>query len=387
MNLYKVSQSTGKMQVWCCEVEGEEGDQVTVYYGEEGGKIQHSTYTAETKNVGRSNETTAHEQAVIERDALYVAQQDNKHYCYGRGEAKRLASVCKIPRKVHNFKDHSSKMPQWCYSSIKKNGSRACVINGELFSKIGKREEVKVKHIREAIERLGEYASFDAEVYSHGLSLQRIRAAWTKPVRTPKEIEKVLKKTNLVYDTNEDALGLQLHVFDIPKEGVPFNQRIELMRELEVTVNKLGLERTIKFIYPEWIGCGSERLDYRNCAVSAGYEGLVHYTIDDMYEFGKRSYTCQKDKPRYSSEAYVVGCLKDKSSQGVLQLVTNEEMGSIPFKGKMKGGAESRSFEAQSGFIGSWVTYEYEELSDRGVPTKPTVCETRRCSSTGEPLE
>lgn len=389
MNLYKVSQSTGKMQVWSAFPH--EGEVITKH-GELGGKIQESRYTAEPKNVGRSNETTSAAQAIIEVDALYVAQQDNKHYRPTVELANKLADDCKIPRKIHNYKDHGHKMPEVMYSSIKKNGSRACVIDGKLYSKIGKLEEVKVQHIREAIEKLGEHANFDAEVYCHGLSLQRIRAAWTKPVRTEKEIAKKVKEAGYDYCPNEDARSLELHVFDIPLEGETFESRMKAMGEFETRVSELGLEDTIKVIWPQKLDNTEDRELYRDTSVGLGYEGLVHYDPEDLYEFGKRTYTTQKDKPRYDAEAYVTGVEKCKNGDGKLILEAADVLDNVKFKCMMKvsrrdGNDYPRDVDSMSNLIGEWITFSYEELSDKGVPTKPVGEEVRECNSKGEPQQ
>jgi hypothetical protein len=53
----------------------------------------------------------------------------------------------------------------------------------------------------------------------------------------------------------------------------------------------------------------------------------------------------------------------------------------------MKGDHASRMYEVQEQFIGQWVTFDYEELSIDGCPTKGVVRETRLCDTAGNPLE
>lgn len=386
--MYKVSQSTGKVQIWSAIADL---DSINVQHGELGGKIQVQTTLAEPKNVGRSNATTAEEQAVLEVIALYEARYTNKHYRETIAEAEALANQCTEPRKVHNYKDHADKLPDIVYSSVKVNGSRACVLNGKLLSKIGREEEIKVKHIREAVEVLKDY-SFDSEVYAHGLSLQRIRGAWLKPVRTAKEVAKVLSKTNEVYDPNEDASKLQLHIFDIPVTGVTFEERLYLMSELEQEVIDYGLGHIIKFIFPKLTHSKEERLQLRNEVVAKEYEGLVHYTADDLFEFGKRSYTCQKDKPRYDSECLVTSVEKCKNGDGKLVVTACDDLDKVKFKVMMKvsrrdGVDYPRDVASMEELIGQWITFSYEELSGKGIPTKPIGEEVRKCNAKGEPIE
>ena len=53
----------------------------------------------------------------------------------------------------------------------------------------------------------------------------------------------------------------------------------------------------------------------------------------------------------------------------------------------MKGDHASRMHEIQEQFIGKWVTFKFEELSEKGVPTKPVVEETRLCDTSGSPVQ
>lgn len=383
MEMYKVSQSTGKMQVWSAT---SVGDLVITRFGQLGGKIQESSYNAEPKNLGRSNETTGPEQARVEVENLYTDRHTNKHYRISQEEAQAMADECKIPRKIHNYKDHGHKMSDRQYSTRKVNGSRACIIEGKLYSKIGKLEEIKVAHIEEAIGMLGHDALMDTEVYHHGMSLQRIRAAWTKPVRSAKELGKL--------DTNpaEDALKLELHVFDIPVVGMKYEDRIDKMTYLEGKVYDLGLEGIIKFIYPDITTSDEERIELRDNYVGAGYEGIVNYEFNDMYEFGKRSYTCQKDKPRYDSEAFVTGVEPCKNGDGKLLLRACDALNNVKFKCMMKvsrrdGIDYPRKVVDMEKLVGQWVTFSYEELSDKGVCTKSVGECVRKCNDAGEPLE
>ena len=403
--LYKVSQSTGKVQEWSAWSIGSE---VFTKYGQQEGKMQTKSYTAEGTNVGRSNERTPEQQAVEEVEKLYLSQRDNKHYDYDIEKAWVMFNSCKEPRKIKNYKDLYTKLPEVMLSSVKLNGSRACVIEGELYSKIGKKEVIKVQHIKEAVALLEEY-SFDTEVFAPDMSLQRIRSAWLKPVKTDKEIIKFAKDRAkdlgnkdtfntledavlfLGYNPNEDAPKLCLYVFDIPEKEVEFKDRVTSMVFLESVVQERGLQDVIKFQYPIVSSSHEHRLELRTEAVNNGFEGMVHYCVDDMYLFGTRSSTTCKDKPRFDTEVLVEKVTKDKNGEGVLHVRSNDEMGRVKLKCKMKvnrrdGKTHPRDYNTMLNLVDKWITMSYEELSDKGVMTKPVgECE-RDCDVTGQPL-
>lgn len=402
--LYKID-NKDKVRVWKA---WSEGDQVIVEHGVLEGKLQQSNYTAEAKNLGKVNESTSREQADIEVKALYEDQMTNQHYRKSIEEAQEVKNANLIPRKILNYKDGWKKLPDSCITSVKLNGSRACIINGQLYSKIGRPEKVKHKRIEQGIKRLAELGAenIDCEVYAHGIPLQRIRSAWLKPYKTGKEICEVANKRfglkgkdrisdqyeaikKLGYNPNEDAMKLKLYIFDLPDVTLGgYEDRITSIEDIMSLVHSdTLLTEAFDFCEYFWTHSHEERQAKLKEYHNAGWEGLVHYDPKGLYEFGKRSSNTQKAKARPESEALVVDCTSDKSGQGVLHLKTNDTMGNVLFKAKMKGDAESRSFEAQKAYIGEWVTYAYEELSEKDVPTKPVVLNLRKCDDSGNPVE
>lgn len=405
--IYKVSESTKKMQVWRGWTEGAD---VFCEWGELGGKMQQKVYTADPKNIGRSNETSAAQQAEIELVAMYQSQIDNKHYKLSQIEAVAASEVCRIPRKITNYKDRFDKMSDKLLTSVKLNGSRACVVEGKLYSKIGRHEEIKVDHLRDAVEKLG-CVDFDAEVYAHGLSLQRIRSAWLKPIKTDKEIIKLAndrakkvgtdskfkKLTEAVeylgYNPNEDATKLKFHVFDIPDDtGATFLERTEWLGNLRNKVIDSDVGNVFEFLQPSWTPSHTYRVEYLESVHKQGYEGLVHYEPDGVYEYGKRSTNTCKAKPRMDAEAKVISVEKDKNGEGVLTCITSDELDNVEFKCKMKverrdGNRYERDYESMLTLVGKWITFSYEELSDSGTPLKPVGEYERECDKYGRPLE
>lgn len=406
--LYKVSVSTGKMQVWKGWTVRNE---VCCAYGQLNGKMQTQSYKAEGKNIGRSNETSNIEQAAVELQAMYESQVSNKHYRTTQEEARKFAESNREPRKVTNYKDRYSKMSDKLLTSVKKDGSRACVLDGVLYSKIGRPEDIKVGHLKRAVEELHKLgvATFDAEVYAEGLSLQRIRSAWLKPVKTSKEIIKIAKDLAkkkgqevltpdgnielddaikyLGYNPNDDAPKLRFHVFDIPDTtGIPFERRSEGLFDIEAEAREAGVIDCFDFLIPEYTTSHEERMKLLEKVCGGGSEGLVHYEPNGVYEFGKRSTNTCKSKPRYDSEARIVKVTSDKSGQGVLHLQACDALGNVKFKAKMKGDAASRAYDVQKEYIGEWVTFSYEDLSGAGIPTKPVAERLRECDNSGDPL-
>ena len=358
--LYKVN-NKGTIQTWKGWVED---SFVVVEYGALDGKLRQDTYEALSKNIGKANMTTPQEQAIVEVAAKYIDKVDNKHYRYTIEEAKAFKEDCKTPMRLVNYKDFSHKVVFPCYAQYKFNGSRVEVMDRVVHNKKGVVETCKVKHLQESINSLG--LDFDSEVYAHGLALQDIRSAWTKP--------------------NENSHKLKFVIFDKPKAGLTFKERIEDLYDLVDCITILGLDN-IQVCLPKLIWDQEELDDYYEQALAEDYEGIVIRNQDGMYEFGTTSHDVFKRKPRYDTEAKVLKVTIDKLGHGVLHTVLSDAFNNVKVKGKMKGSHEERLYENQLQYVGQWITLEYEELSNKGIPTKPSFQEPRKCDDTGEPLE
>ena len=409
--LYKVSAATKKLQMWKGWTENE---QVFCSWGEFGGKLQEKVYSAEGKNIGKVNETSGSEQALIELQAMYASQIKNKHYKCSSDEAFDAAKCCRVPRKITDYKKRYDKMSNVLLSSVKKNGSRGCVVEGVLYSKAGLPEDIKIDRLCGALEKLnnlGEFTTFDAEIFAEGLSLQRIRSAWLKPIKTDKEVIKVAKDyakklkeefnskklqdaiEYLGYNPNEDAPKLKFYIFDIPdNKGVVFKDRVAIMREFEDHIKQHNLNMYFEFLYPVETKSHEERMELRDKVCFEGSEGLVHYEPEGVYEYGKRSTNTCKSKPRYDTEVVVLSVTEDKSGEGVLSCRGTKKFGYAECDCKMKvhrrdGSSVPRDYNSMLNLVGKWITMSYEELSDTGKFTKPVGELERRCDSKGNPVE
>lgn len=363
--MYKYAKGGKSIQVWCAWAEGAD---VVAQYGKEGGKQQISRYTAQATNVGRSNERDPEQQAQFELDALYVDRENNEHYRYTKEAALEVYNSCVVPMKITNFKDAEDKIVYPCYGQRKFNGSRLMVMNKNAISKAGRVETFEIAHIREQLELLD--MDIDSELYKHGLSLQRIRSATTK--------------------TNEDTASLGLVIFDVPMRDVPFSVRLRELRKVQRRINALDLpDLTVE--HPVLLNNREELVAFFE-ETTPEYEGIVIRNTDSLFEFGVRSNQTQKWKPRYDAEAKVVKVEVCKNGDGKLHCIASDALGNVKFKCMMKvkrrdGIEYPRKVADMEPLIGQWITFSYEELSDKGVPTKPVGELPRKCNEAGEPLE
>lgn len=349
--------TTGAIRVWSCWAEGAE---VVVEHGQVGGKLTQKRYTAEPKNVGRSNATTAEEQALVEMEAKVVKQLKSGYY-HTIEEASEHVEF--TPMKAHNSNDYKHKIKYPCYIEPKYNGQRLMLNSaGEALSKQG--ESLKFpehwKGVEDAVNLVG---GLDGEVFAGpvsqgGMPLQDIISAFRKK--------------------NADTLRLKYYVYDIPVTSTMVD-RVQLLTSLDIWVKNNNID-FIEVTIPRVVNSWEEVVEYTNKQIELGQEGAIVRNFDGMYEFGKRSYDLLKVKVRLDAEAEVLSYTLDKNDEPVYTVrAVNGDQADAVFKLKMKipdgkiiTGLNYRAKENAEILLGQHITYEYEELSSGGVPTKPT---------------
>lgn len=345
-----------KLRQWECFADGAE---VVVIHGQVGGKLVEKRYTAEAKNQGRANATTPESQALLEVEAKVVKQLKSGYY---RTQEEAMNHVDFTPMKAHNSNDHKHKIKYPCYIEPKFNGQRLMVNSaGEALSKQG--ESLKFpehwKGVEDAVRLVG---GLDGEVFAGpvtqgGLPLQDIISAFRKK--------------------NANTPRLKYYVYDIPVTGT-MEDRVRLLTSLDIWVKNNNID-FIEVTIPRVVNSWEEVMEYTNQQIALGQEGAIVRNFDGVYEFGKRSYDLLKVKVRLDAEAEVLSYTLDKNDEPVytVRAVNGEQAGAV-FKLKMKipdgviiSGRNYRNKTNADHLIGKHITYEYEELSSSGVPTKP----------------
>lgn len=342
-----------KLRQWQCFADCAE---VVVIHGQVGGKQVEKRYTAEPKNQGRANATTAEQQALLEVEAK-ITKQLKSGYAYTQEEAQAFEPF--EPLKAQPFTDFAHKVKFPCVVQAKFNGQRLMIDkNGNAWSKQGEPLELPA-HWNGVRELAIQMQGLDGEIYAGlesegGLSLQDIISAFRKPnANTPK---------------------LQYWVYDIPLKDATFRERFDKLHDLAVVV----FEKAISYVrvIPGIVVDNSEQADMMfEYNVNKGYEGLMYRNLDGLYEFGKRSYDLIKRKTFVDFEAIVLSVEKDKNDCGVLQCeAVNGKGVGTKFKVLMRKDAADvnyRLYDNALALIGKHIVVEGDEFSDDNIVTKP----------------
>ncbi len=327
--------SKGNIRIWQISVNG---DSYTVSHGVQNGKLQHKTTLAKPKNIGRSNETTAQQQAELEANALYKKQIERECYVtdLSHPPAYLQPQLCldasEVPHRI-NW-DNASSTP-------KMDGVRAIWTPNGLQSRKG--TFYSVPHLEDALHKIN--IPLDGEIYLHGMPLNRINGAVRK---------------------HSELTGkLEFWVFDAAVSNMTFEERFKMLETLK-------LPNAIKLVSPEKL-LETEMQQRHDLYVKQGFEGLIIRDNKACYGFGERNPSLMKYKAFQDAEFLIVGVHADKhDDQGMLDLVTAE--GQF-FSARARGDNDYRRFMLNHPelFIGKYATVRYFSITEYGVPQFPVV--------------
>lgn len=351
----------GSTQQWKVFVEGEK---IIVEFGRVDGKLQIKETIAKPKNVGRSNETTAPEQAIKEASSKWEKQVRLGYSESVEGVSQEVISpmLAKDATKV----PHLIKYP--CYVQPKLDGLRALNIfeNGKLiFQSRGNKEYQLTENIKndlsviwEELEKLDlavDIRALDGEIYKHGCPLQNI--------------------VSLTKKHKEGSEELEYWIFDVVIEDLKFGSlegRMGILLAVASIIQRCKL-KYVKTVQTTFCNTPERKSELLNKFIEDGYEGIIIRNLSGEYELNQRSSDLLKEKLMKDEEAYVKFVEEDKNGEGVLYCSLKN---GVEFKCKMKGTHEQRLFSEQNKLVGKFITFKYQALTVDGVPQFPVgICE------------
>jgi DNA ligase-1 len=333
-----------------------QGPEIRTEYGQIGGKMQTAAKLAESKNVGRSNQTAPEKQAELEAEAMYKKRLEGK-YSLTPEDAQ---SPVFLPMLAHKFEDHKDKITYPVYVQPKLNGVR-CLASWDglgisLMSRGGK--DYDVAHLKAQVASfLPDNMVLDGEIYLHGVTFQ--------------EVTRLVKK----YRPDETE-KLQLWVYDVFDPELTDMQWRDRILILNSTVRqKIAVAKTQSIIVLDGQYVDSEREVYLTQAkhVQAGYEGGIVRLPDGSYELGYRSRSLLKVKSFKDDEYRIVDFTHGvgRFSDCIVWtcLTRNGDRFNVVPKGTLE--HKRQLLKEAETHIGEMLTVKYFELTEGGVPQFP----------------
>ncbi len=353
--LYKLT-STGKIQVWCIQVDE---NVITREYGQLGGKIITQREVIETgKNIGRSNETTPEAQALLEATSDYNSKLE-KDYFLSIDEARNQKSKSSkqggyLPMLAQDYKKHAGRHLRFpCVIQPKLDGIRSIAIKHENITRLYTRSGKVINTLPTVVYELNQIMNngdiFDGELYIHRADFNEFTGSIRADVNINEEI----------------TSKVEYHMYDVPRingitEETPFIARYNMLKELE-------LPNSIKLVETHIVNSFEEALPYYDKWISEEYEGMMFRNIDMPYE-QKRSYNLLKYKDMVDEEFEVVDVIIENHGTMKHYMVECITRNGIKFTAKMKGTQEGLSnlFSSPRDIIGKMATVQYFGYTPKG---------------------
>lgn len=358
--LYKRT-TTGAVQRWSQELQG---DRYRTLSGQIDGKTVTSEWTVcQGKNTGRTNATTAEEQAAREVAANYTKKQKEGYH--------DTVEAIDTPRQkvmlAKDYKDYASRVFQGVfrpYSQPKLDGMRCLARRDGLWSRQGNRI-VSAPHVEQALQRLfAEYPDMilDGELYNHALRADFNRIVSLCRKQKPSE-----------QDLLESAELIQYHVYDIASDSRGFherNQTLTFLRDKDLLTHApLHRVETTVIDHP---GLVDELYD---AYLADGYEGQILRAGNTPY-VNKRTSALLKRKEFQDAEFRILDICEGVGNRGgmagyaVLELPDGRT-----FKANCMGDRDylRALLEYKKERIGGWGTVCYFRLTPDGVPRFPRL--------------
>lgn len=255
----------------------------------EGGKVTKKLTEVKGKNIGRSNETTPHQQAVSEAMSR-AEKQIGKGYVNDRLDAQTLPVTNKLGKKLPMLATKIEKINvdkvDWDHAFIqpKLDGERALNDEG-LYSRGG--VAMPLPHIQMDLDLHKSFEGLhtDGEMYIHGMPLNEIGSLVSKP--------------------RQESEQLEYWIYDIVSDK-PFEERYADLKNAFAGA-AAHLDPRIKLVPTYKVSNIEEAMRYHNLFLEQGFEGSMLRLGTDGYQDGKRSAKLVKIKPFEDAEFEVVG--------------------------------------------------------------------------------
>jgi DNA ligase-1 len=338
MKILKKLDSKNKVRVWYAEAVN---DQIVVTHGLEGGQLITESTTAVPKNVGRSNATSAEQQAEVEVKALYAKKLDRDGYKENLADSAKFIA----PMLARDYSKLAHQVPDKdLYVSAKLDGVR-CTWDPARKTLVSRKGlTYSVPHIESALQDCK--LPLDGELYLHGYPLNEIVSAVKKP--------------------NDLSPNLEYRVFDMITDNT-FDIRLFLYDTEVRRINNPKIVAVAQFLRPK-----SFIQDLHDKFVRDGYEGAMIRDPDFPYEIGIRSKSLFKYKEFEEAEYLVTSVSEDKEGGAVLGCSISKTP-DVDFSVRCRGTDQYRAWQLAHAdeIIGQLVTVRYQTLTPFNIPQFP----------------
>ena len=317
--LYGVSKD-GKIKNWEIYVERfEDYSEIVTLHGYDN-KIETRIRVNKGKNIGKKNETTHFEQAILEAQSKWKKKHDVEKYTNTIENTPPKSSI-RLPMLAQDYLKHKNKLNFPCFIQPKLDGYRMIYDSSlkTITTRQGKTFEIvkESKLLYEELSSIPKGYILDGELYVHSDDVTF-------------ETLGVLRKTKKL--TDEDRINLnkiEYHVYDLIDVNMEFQKRTEIVEKLISGLKKIRVVPTIQ------VSSEKEILERHEGFVKDGYEGSMLRNSKSKYLEKNRSYDLLKFKDFMDEEFEIIGYTFEKDTSG-------EDKNCVVWIVKVKDGVECK---------------------------------------------
>jgi DNA ligase-1 len=361
--LYKKT-SVGNLQQWSIWTQG---STITTEHGAVGGKMVRVEDTLKVgKNAGRSNATSAKEQAEIEAQAKHTGKL-KKGYVLQLNDAKdgKLDEIIEggfEPMLAKSFADRKHKIKYPCAGQYKFDGGRGPSVLENKKATLWTRTRKPIYSVPHIIKELTDVSKkfgdnkLDGELYNHAFK------------DNFEHIIHLFRQTEPV----EGHTDVQYHIYDMVSTN-PFSMRSDRIKELLKGGYQYLLRVRTVILKDE-----AEVVAFHDEAVELGYEGIMLRNLDDSgYEEGHRSDNLLKVKIFEDAEFKILGVEEGRGRlQGHVGAFVLMTPGGVEFRAKLDGAQAllKKYFENPKLWRGKQATVKFQGVTNKNsVPRFPVM--------------
>ena len=359
--------STGALQSWTISVDGAT---ITKLYGEVGGALTETApdTITEGKNLGRANETTPVEQAMLEAQAQWTKKlkkgysETETDALLGKESSIIKGGIWPMLAQVYSKSKHKIVWPAAVQPKL--DGHRCiCMILGgvvTLWSR-SRKQILSMPHIVAAIEALNlPDMIIDGELYNHDYC------------------DKFEELTSLIKSSTPKPGHEKMHyyIYDCAPNGdldTPFIDRAKFIKKHIVPTNAPPLIGVRTYI----VNDEAEAMEFVNMWLTDGYEGGILRNLQSPYRSVSASHHCfdlQKIKIFIDDEFKVTGVNEGRGAMKGKAVFVCETIEGNEFKVKLKGKLDDlkKYVDDPSLAIGRKLTVQYFRMTKKSnVPYLP----------------
>jgi len=342
--MYRIFKKDSKGKIRFLHIDTD-GDKVVQTSGITGGKSVVNISQCEPKNIGRSNETSAEDQAESIANAKFVKKLKEGYF---RTQEEAIDEVVILPMLAKVFGKEEKKVEYPCFAQPKLDGMRALNSSHDpLLSRSGNVIST-VPHVQ-IVDPDGPKIILDGELYAHGLSFQ--------------ENMRIIKKSR------PETINVKHHIYDMISDK-PFAERYN---DLQIHVQQhehLLLVETVVILDKQML------MEYHAKNISAGYEGTIVRWGNEGYKLNGRSSNLLKLKDFHDMALVLRDVIPSEKrpthGKPIFQWIgaTNHQLGA----GLSISHEEAEDLLANKAkHIGKVCELRFFEYSDDGVPRHPVM--------------